>query len=111
MELSVREQRVINVFAEEIDTRSLAEHCEVCGAAVTVQHSKDNDNCNEAIAYYVIGNAPYFLYFYLQACLSLFRLHNFPFRFSFIFDYSGSIPEYLVYKLLGKACFGFLYLY
>ena len=64
--LPVCEQRVIYVLAEEIDTRSPAEHGKVCGATVTVLHPKDDDCCNEAIAYYVIGNAPYFLYFDLK---------------------------------------------
>ena len=70
MALLVREQWVINVLAEEIDSRSPAEHREVCGGTVAILHPKNNDSCNKTIADNVVGAAPDVLYSFCKFALS-----------------------------------------
>ena len=70
MVLLVREQRVIHMLAEEIDSRSPTEHREMRAVTVAVLHSKNNDSCNKTIADNVVGAAPYVLYSFCKFALS-----------------------------------------
>ena len=70
MVLLVREQRVIHMLAEEINSRSPTEHREMRAATVAVLHSKNNDSCNKTIADNVVGAAPDVMYSFFKLALS-----------------------------------------